>query len=172
LDDLSAFLNGKIETLKKNLDDEIMIILMDVGNQAVKKINKYIEDWYNDYSPNSDAKLPYERTNELKNCARYSIVGHNVRIYLDMRRIKSSTQNNGKGWQAHRSFNGEDFTYGLIDFLENGSQDGNNGALHNPRRDDFGIHFLEKTQDWVNEYVASQVQIRINALVKQDYKNK
>ena len=143
---------------------------MTAGNEAVEKINKFISDWYDEYIYDENDQNHYERTDQLKNCARYSITGNNVKVYLDMRRLRSSTQNKGKGWQAHRSFDGEDFTYGLIDFLENGSSNGNNGAKYNPRRNDFGIHFLEQTQDWINNYISKEVQKKIEIIT--NYKEK
>jgi len=168
-DEITQFLNARLKTIEANMQSEIKIILMETGNEAVKKINSFISDWYDKYTYDESDPNHYKRTNQLRNCARYSITGNTVRVYMDMSRLRASAQNEGKGWQAHRSFDGEDFTYGLIDFLENGGE--GKGSRRNPRRNDFGIHFLEQTQDWVNDYVAKEIDRKLRVLVRMDYKN-
>lgn len=166
MDDIEQYLNSISRHLRDDIDEQIRLILLDTGNKAVEKINKFINDWYGDYTPKN-----YQRTDCLRNCARFSITGkHSIKVYMDMRRLKSSTENNGKGWQAHRGFNGEDFTYGLIDFLENGGK--GVGSTHNPRRYDFGIQFLAQTQKFIDDYIAEQVDTRIKAFIKTNYVQK
>ena len=80
-----------------------------------------------------------------------------------MRKFHTAEVNEGKGWQPHRGFDGVNFTWGLIDWIENG---GNGGVLSNPRRDDGGIHMIENTQQWLDEYMDEQTKEIVNAVIR------
>ena len=156
----SKYVNNKIKTLEKAINKEIQKVLLEVGDMSVDLIRKYLaKEWYGTYNPKS-----YERTYDLLESARYTIKGNKVIVYLDRRLFGTPIVNNGKGWQPHRGFDGEDFVTGLIEWIDSGIGDG--GSIKNPRRYDGGIEFVDYVQNEINEYISRVVDRKISAVIK------
>ena len=149
---------GRINRMNKEVNREIDKRLHELGQAMVEKLKDYTQQWYSSYSPQD-----YERTGDLINSITYSVKGRTVRVIFDMRKFHTAKVNDGEGWQPHRGFDGIEFTYGLIDWIENG---GNGGVLSNPRRDDGGIHMIENTQQWLDEYMDEQTKEIVNAVIR------
>lgn len=148
-EELYKYANSKIGKMKKKLDNEIEKELHNLGKETVKKIKEYINYWYSSYQPED-----YDRTYDLFNSVSYSVKNKTVKIFFDMRKFHTANVNGGVGWQPHKGFDGEKFTWGLIDWIENG--DYNGGSEYNPRRYDGGIHMIENTKKWINEYLEKR----------------
>ena len=155
---------GRINQINKDMEKEIKEKLDELGQKTVEKLQSYIrEDWYGTYKKPKD----YDRNEDLIDSIRYTVKGHKVRVIFDMRKFHTGKVNDGKGWQPHRGFKGIEFTYGLINWIENG---GNGGVLSNPRRDDGGIHMIKNTEDWLDEYLDKETRNIIYAVIRKTVK--
>lgn len=155
---------GKINRIKKNIDKEINKQLEILGQETVNKIKEYIKIWYNSYDP-----INYNRTESLLNSIVYTVKNRQVRVKFDLRKLNTKKINDGEGWQPHRGFDGVTFTYGLIEWLENG---GTGGITTNPRRYDGGIHMLSETEKWLDKYLDKKAKEIIKVVLRTEYKRK
>lgn len=159
---IENYTKGKINRLKRDIEVKIDEELDKFGRDITNKLKEYVSKWYNSYDP-----LDYQRTNDLINSITYTIKNKRVEVKFDMRKFHTGKVNNGKGWQPHRGFDGIKFTWGLIDWIENG---GNGGIKTNPRKYDGGIHMIEDTEKWLQDYIDKEVQKIIKIVIRDNYK--
>lgn len=140
--------------LKKSASE----IMDRIGQDTVNKLKVYIRlYWYDRYSPTD-----YDRTYSLLNSVSYKVEGNTVKIYIDENKLIHATQS---GWNQHMSFDGEDFSAGLIEFIENGRFDsGKTGTKTNPRIGK-GSKAIEKTLRWLNKYINQEVKRQLSIVL-------
>ena len=159
---LERLTNNKIKGIDDSIRTQIKEELNSLGQEIVDKLRTYTQEWYDTYSP-----IDYQRSYDVLDSISYNVSGYDLRVIFDMRKIRGATLNDKKGWQQHRGFDGVDFTWGLINFIENG---GNGGIASNPRRNDGGIHMIEKTQKWIDEYLKKRTKEIIRVALRANYK--
>lgn len=162
----SKYINNTLSTLENALNKEIRDILIDVGDETVDKIRKYLqENWYDTYDPTS-----YIRTMSLMDAVRYRIEKNKVYVYFDRRYFSTRRVNDGNGWQPHRGFDGVEFIDGLIDWIEDGT--GGGGTIKNPRKYDGGIGVLDYAEKEINQYINTKVDKKIKVILNRYLKKK
>ena len=169
--DVGKYLNNNIKSLKKKVDKELRYELKEIGDKVVEDIQKYIiSEWYDKYiGPNGEREpINYTRTYSLTNAIRYNIDSKNkMRVYFDRRFFKTYISKIGE-WNPHRSFDGEVFIEGLIDFLS--GTEAMKGSKWNPRRGDRGIDLVEKANQVATDYANTLISKKLSIIVKQSMK--
>ena len=158
---LKRFTEAKTKRIKTNLNNSINKKLDKIGKETRDKLHEYATEWYDDYHP-----IDYHRTYGFGRSPQYNIEGKSgdnktIKVFFDMRMLAGRTENGGKGWQAHRSFDGTDFKQGLIDFIEEGDM----GSPKNPRAGHSGVHMVQKTRQWLEEYLDEEVKDMIKGVI-------
>lgn len=134
--------------LKKEIGDILEKIAQDVTNKVKVYIRQY---WYYNYSP-----LDYERTFSLLEAVSYQIdrTNQEVYIYIDEQKLIYNVQS---GWGQHIGFDGNKFSEGLIEFVENGIFDsGRTGSQNNPKIGK-GSFAIQRTIKWLNKYLKNKI---------------
>lgn len=162
-------LNNKIENLDKKMSKKMKNEMIKIGEKVVKDIQKYIQkEWYNKYVGFEGERKPtdYTRTYSLKEAVRYNIDSKNkMRVYFDRRFFKTYISKNGE-WSPHRSFDGELFIDGLIDFLS--GTEAMRGSKRNPRWGDRGIDLVERANQIATDYANEIIDRRLRIIIKEE----
>lgn len=157
------------EKINKTFEEATVEVLNEVGKETVKFMQDYIDkNWYQTFTPKV-----YERTNAFRDSITYTLIRNpnsdtqRIMVYWSMEQLKAIHRE--KTWSAHQSFGtngsiGEDFTYGLIEWIDNGGFEG--GVQTNPRRLDGGIKITEATDRFLNDYLNKEVQKRIRLSIR------
>lgn len=169
---LNRYIHTKTKKLNKKTEEKINKALHKLGAETRDKIKDYINnEWYGTYDPKD-----YVSQLGLRDSVVYVVdeSRHKVRVYFDMRILRGKTLNGGEGWQAHRDFStrndageyvaGADFTTGLINWIETGK---GGGSIKNPRRNDGGIHMIQRTREWLNSYLDKETRKIVGEILKE-----
>lgn len=146
--------------LKKGIKD----ICKKVGEDTVHKLQTYIKlYWYDRYSPED-----YKRTGDFVDAVGYEIQNEtSVVIYIDFTKIRHRAEYDN--WGQHVGFDGNDFTEGLVEFIEDGRfSSGKRGSPNNPRFGK-GSKAIEKTMNWLNKKVNSEIMRQVNVLINRSF---
>lgn len=145
-----------VKEVEKMLRKNIEGVLKDIGEDTCEKLRVYTKQyWYDRYTPED-----YERTYSLLNSISYEIDGMHVHIYYDFDSWEFS-KDRADAWGQHVGFDYQDFTEGLIEFVENGKfYSGRLGSHSNPRIGDKSLA-IEKTQRWLDKYLNQQIRKRL-----------
>lgn len=150
---------SRTKELDNLLKKSIREIMDRVGQDTVNKLKVYIKlYWYDRYSPKD-----YDRTYNLLNSVSYRVKEDSVEIYIDEDKLVHAVQ---AGWNQHMSFDGEDFSAGLIEFIENGKfSSGKTGAKSNPKVGK-GSKAIERTTIWLNKYINQEIKKQLSIVLK------
>lgn len=165
---LSKRLNSFCDNLADRIEDATQEVLIEAAESTIAAIQDYLDrNWYNDYTPKS-----YERTYEIRDLIHYTIKNNYIYIRYDTRKFhtaRSFTYGKHGGytqWTPHRGFDGERFVGALIEWVDQG---GDGGSIHNPRRDDGGIDYLEYGREYLEDYINYIAKSKIKYKIRQKY---
>lgn len=149
------------EQLNKLMELPLASLLEEVGKDTVKKLKVFTKQyWYDKYLPED-----YKRTYSFLESASYEITGRGgsmkLAVYFDLNKLIYKVDENG--WGAHVGFDGEDFTEGMIRFIEDGKfySSGRIGSPCNPRAGKKGAGMIEKTSKWLERYLDTEIKKKI-----------
>lgn len=165
---LNKYAHSKMNRINKKTEEKINKALHKLGEETRDKIRHYIsQGWYN------HSYEDYTRTHGLWESVQYVVSGHTVRVYFDMRMLRGRRVNDGKGWQPHRNFSipdgrgnyisGEDFTEGLVSWIEEGGE----GSPKNPYYGHGGVHMIQRTRKWLDEYLDKETRKIVGEILKE-----
>lgn len=157
---MKSDLLSRIQSFAKkttNKIDEVIVTkitkdLYKLGEDTANKLREYTYKWYDNYFPKD-----YQRTQDLINSITFKVDKLSVYIYFDTSKIRSIERrlSGNVAWNAHMGFDGEDFTKGLIEWIED---DANSGSKSNPRRNHQGVKMIQNTQQWLRGYLDKETQ--------------
>lgn len=156
----NSYVLSRTKEMQKLLEKEIEEIVEQIAKDTVKKLKVFVEQyWYRTYVPTQ-----YNRTYSLLDAIDYEISGNIASIYLNEDMLVHDFRE--ENWNAHMSFDGEDFGEEIMYFIENGVYpSGKYGSFHNPRIGD-GSGAIQKTINWLNRYlrrtVSKELALRFN----------
>lgn len=147
---------SRTKKMQKLLEKDINTILHTIGKDMVQKLQMYTARyWYNNYTP-----ADYRRTYTFLNSISYTVDGSGVYLYYDFNELKRLE--NADNWNSHMGFDGEDFSKGLIEFIETGRfSSGKRGSNNNPRYGKRGSYAIEKTIRWLNKYINDDIRYKL-----------